>query len=93
MGPQVIVRSNNRFSVLDEHGVILEDVSKEAVEEYFVTEFKRRFWLLCKPITLTHEEYKTAAGKIACCDCGDRVTVYNKNWKEANQRCEKCKTM
>lgn len=93
MGPIVINRANSKFSVLDEVGLVLEDVSKEEVEAWFVTEFKKRFWQMCKPISITDEEYRTVAGKIVCCDCGQKVTKYNPSWKESNQRCEKCKTM
>lgn len=93
MGPLVINRACNKFSVLDTEGIILEDVSKEEVEAWFVEEFRKRFWLMCKPVTVSDEQYKTAAGKILCCDCGQKVTKYNPQWKEANQRCEKCKTM
>jgi hypothetical protein len=91
MGPLVINRANNRFSVLDTDGIVLEDVSKEAVEDYFVAEFRKRFWTMCRPVTMNELEYKTAAGKIVCCDCGQKVTQYNPQWKEANQRCEACK--
>ena len=92
MGPLVIHRANSRFSVLDTEGLILEDVTKEQVEDWFTQEFRKRFWLMCKPISLSEEEYKTAAGKILCCDCGQKVTKYNPSWKEQNQRCEACKS-
>lgn len=91
MGPQVINRFNNKFSVLDKNGIILEDVSKEEVEDWFVSEFRKRFWTLCKPVDLLPEDYATAAGKVTCRDCGNKVTKYNPAWKESNQRCEACK--
>lgn len=93
MGPLVIKRPFNKFSVLDTEGIILEDVSKEDVEDWFVEEFRKRFWQMCKPMSVSEEDYRTAAGKILCCDCGKKVSKYNPSWKEQNQRCEKCKTM
>jgi hypothetical protein len=90
MGPVIINRNRNGFSILAE-GQMLENLSKEAVEDYFVEELRKHFWDMCKPITVTEEEYACLAGKIVCCDCGAKVTKYNKAWKEANQRCEDCK--
>lgn len=91
MGPLVINRNTKGFSVLAENKLILEDVHKEAVEEYFIAEFKKRFWDICNPIDISEEEYSCLSGKIVCCDCGSQVTKYNKSWKEHNQRCERCK--
>lgn len=91
MGPIVIHRAKKLFTVLDDSGLVLEDITKEAVEDYFCAEFKKRFWSMCKPEIVSDEEYKVLTGKILCCDCGAVVTKYNPSWKESNQRCERCK--
>lgn len=91
MGLQIINRKAKGFSILDENRLILEDVSREVIEEYFIAEFKKRFWDICSLINVSEEDYACLAGKIVCCDCGSQVTKYNKSWKEHNQRCERCK--
>jgi hypothetical protein len=91
MATVVIKRAKNKFSILcEDKGLIFEDVSAEEVEEYFTSEFRKRFWNLCQPISCTDLQYAVFTGKIACCDCGEKVTTYNEFWKESNQRCSKC---
>ena len=89
MSPIVISRPDGSYTIA--HDIILENISKQAVEDYFCSIFREHFWDMCKPIAMQEEEYLTLTGKVLCCDCGQKVTKYNLNWKESNQRCESCK--
>jgi hypothetical protein len=90
MAPTLIKRPDAKFTLLGD-GVLLEDISKEEVEEFFFKEFKRRFWDVANPYTVTDLEYDILTSKIRCCDCGSAVTSYNYDWKPENQRCQQCK--
>lgn len=91
MAPQIILGPNNKYTVLDNYELVLEDVTQIEVENYYVEEFRRRFWQMAPVSKVSELEYLVLSGKVKCCDCGEPVQIYNPNWKQENQRCEKCK--
>ena len=44
MTPKIILDPNNKYTVLDNLNVILAEVSKQEVEDYFIAELRTRFW-------------------------------------------------
>lgn len=92
MAPKIILDPSNKFTVLDNLNVILAEVSKQEVEDYFIAELRARFWDMAYVEKVDQLELDLILGRIVCCDCGGVVTRYVQSWKPENQRCEKCKS-
>ena len=92
MAQQIIVGPNNNYTVLSTNGVVLTEVSKQEVEDYFIAELRANFWNMAIVHTVSQLELDLLLGRIFCCDCGNVVTKYVQSWKPENQRCEKCKS-